>query len=82
MKLKNVKAGQRVQVKESLPCTDYNLYNIGDVGTIVSEVLHGDYGMCAGEPSDKPVKVLFDGASTPYWVNAKRLRKVKQQDCN
>ena len=77
MKLKNVKVGQRVQVKESLPDKDYELYSVGDVGTIVSENLHGDYGMCAGEPSDKPVKVLFDVSNKAYWVNAKRLRKVK-----
>ena len=77
MKLKNVKVGQRVQVKKSLPNKTYDLYSIGDVGTIISEELHGDYGMCAGEFSDKPVHVFFDGTSKPYWVNAKRLRKVK-----
>lgn len=77
MKLKNVKVGQRVQVKESLPNKTYSPYSVGDVGTIVSEDLHGDYGMCAGERSDKPVKVLFDGTSRPYWVNLKRLRKVE-----
>ena len=77
MKLKNVKVGQRVQVKKSLPDKAYGLYSVGDVGTIVSAVLHGDYGMCAGEQSDKPVKVLFDDANDAYWVNAKRLRKVK-----
>ena len=77
MKLKNVKVGQRVQVKESLPNKDYAPYSIGDVGTIVSEDSHGDYGMCAGEPSDKPVKVLFDGSNRTFWVNVKRLRKVK-----
>ena len=77
MKLKNVKVGQRVQVKKSLPDKAYGLYSVGDVGTIVSEVLHGDRGTCAGERSDKPVKVLFDDANDAYWVNAKRLRKVK-----
>lgn len=77
MKLKNVKVGQRVQVKKSLPDKAYKLYSVGDVGTIVSEDLHGDFGMCAGEPSDKPVQVLFDGASKPCWVNLKRLRKVE-----
>lgn len=76
MKLKNVKVGQRVQVKESLPAKDY-LYSAGDVGTLVSEVLHGDYGMCAGEPADKPVEVRFDGTNRTYYVNLKRLRKVK-----
>lgn len=77
MKLKNVKVGQRVQVKKSLPDKAYGLYSVGDVGTIVSAVLHSDSGMCAGERADKPVKVLFDDANDVYWVNAKRLRKVK-----
>ena len=77
MKLKNVKVGQRVQVKESLPNKGYGLYSVGDTGVIVSETLHGDYGFCAGEPSENPVKVQFDSTGETYWVNLKRLRKVK-----
>lgn len=77
MKLKHVKVGQRVQVKESLPNKNYAPYSVGDVGTLVSEELHGDYGMCAGEPSDKPVAVRFDGTNRTYYVNLKRLRKVE-----
>ena len=76
MKLKNVKVGQRVQVKESLPNKEYGLYSVGDTGVIISETLHGDFGMCAGEPSDSPVRISFDNGSE-YWVNLKRLRKVK-----
>lgn len=77
MKLKNVKEGQRVQVKDSLPDKDYSLYSVGDTGVIVSEILHGDYGFCGGEPSESPVEVRFDSTGRTYWVNLKRLRKVK-----
>lgn len=77
MKLENVKVGQRVQVKESLPNKEYGLYSVGDTGVIVSETLHGDYGYCAGEPSESPVKVQFDSTGETNWVNLKRLRKVK-----
>lgn len=77
MKLKNVKVGQRVQVKGSLPDKDYGLYSAGDTGVIVSEILHDDYGFCGGEPSESPVKVRFDSTGETNWVNLKRLRKVK-----
>ena len=77
MKINNVKVGQRVQVKESLPNKEYRPYSVGDTGVIVSETLHGDYGFCAGEPSENPVKVQFDSTGETNWVNLKRLRKVK-----
>ena len=77
MKIRNVKVGQRVQVKESLPDKEYDLYSVGDVGTIVSATLHGDFGFCGGEPSENPVKVRFDSTGETNWVNLKRLRKVK-----
>ena len=77
MKLKNVKVGQRVQVKDGLPDKGYSLYSVGDTGVIVSENLHDDYGFCAGEPSESPVEVRFDNTGKTYWVNLKRLRKVK-----
>lgn len=77
MKINNVKVGQRVQVKESLPNKEYGLYSVGDTGVIVSESLHGGFGFCAGEPSESPVKVQFDSTGETYFVNLKRLRKVK-----
>ena len=77
MKLKNVKVGQRVQVKESLPNKEYGMYSVGDTGTIVSATLRGDFGFCAGEPTESPVEVRFDSTDKTYYVNLKRLRKVK-----
>lgn len=77
MKIRNVKVGQRVQVKESLPDKEYGLYSVGDIGIIVSATLHGDFGFCAGEPSESPVQVQFDRTGKTNWVNLKRLCKVK-----
>ena len=77
MKINNVKIGQRVQVKESLPDKEYGLYSVGDTGVIISETLQGAYGFCAGEPSESPVEVRFDSTGETHWVNLKRLRKVK-----
>lgn len=74
MKLKNVKVGQRVQVK-ALPAGRHD-YVEGQLGTVKSTTLHSNFGMCAGEPSDSPVRISFDNGSE-YWVNLKRLRKVK-----
>lgn len=74
MKLKNVKVGQRVQIK-ALPSGNHE-YVEGQLGTVQDTKLHPDFGMCAGEPSDKPVLISFDNGDK-YWVNLKRLRKVK-----